>query len=242
MTQRQITEPTINEYGAEVHPAFGHITANRVSYGGGNTAGAVLFQSDIRHRQTVRITISGATRRRDNNHDYVHDNGKPLMEVEMSEAQWASFVSSMNTSGVPCTVRRTETDWAIPELAYDPRLAHSMGEVKGAAVKAFGGIREAMQAYQEAIDQKLGAKEIKERLRTLNSRIENSGANMHFAAKTLVEHTENVVQKARADIEAMVLAKATELGLDPAQAKGLLELPVLEGEVQAIEADNEVQA
>jgi hypothetical protein len=239
MTQRQITEPTINEYGAEVHPAFGHITANRVSYG---PQGAVLFQSDIKHGQTVRVTISGATRRRDNNHDYVHDNGKALVEVEMSEAQWASFVSSMNTSGVPCTIRRTETDWAIPELSYDPRLAHSMGEVKGAAVKAFGGIREARDAYEEAIARKAGAKEIKELRRNLHYAIENSGANMHFAAKVLVEHTENVVQKARADLEAMVLAKATELGLTAAQAQGLLELPVLEGEVQAIEADNEVQA
>lgn len=40
--------------------------------------------------------------------------------------------------------------------------------------------------------------------------------NVAFAARSLNEHAENVVQRARADIEAMVLSKATQLGLDPA--------------------------
>jgi hypothetical protein len=40
-------------------------------------------------------------------------------------------------------------------------------------------------------------------------------ANMTFAAKSLSEHAENVVQRARADVEAMVLAKAAQLGLEP---------------------------
>jgi hypothetical protein len=235
MTQRETSPPTIDQHGSEVHPAFGMIQANRVTYGGG---GAVLFQSDIRHGQTVRITVSGATRRRDLNHDYVHDNARPVMEVEMSEAQWASFVSSMNTSGVPCTIRRTETDWQIPELPYDPRLAHSMGEVKNAAAKVFGEIREARDAYEKTLADKAPAKERNEALRKLHFLIENSAPNMHYAAKVLVEHTENVVQKARADIEAMVMAEAQRLGLEAGQAKGLLELPVLAGEtVDTVDAE-----
>jgi hypothetical protein len=230
MTQRPIEEPTIDPHGAEVHPAFGMISASRVSHGGGPGAGAVLFQSDIKHGNTIRITVNRATRSRDLNHDWVHPSNRDLIEVEMSEAQWASFVSSMNTSGVPCTVRRTETDWRIPELPYQPRLAESMGEVKNAAVQAFGGIREAMAAYEKAIEDKAGAKIIKEKLRNLHSAIENSGANMHFAAKSLVEHTENVVQRARADIEAMVAQEVERRGLEAGQTP-VLELPVLAGEV-----------
>lgn len=233
MTQRHIEPPTHDKYGNEVHPAFGMISAGRVSIGGGPGSGSVLFQSDIKHGHTVRITISRATRKRDLNHDWVH-SGQELIEVELSEAQWASFVSSMNTSGVPCTLRRTENDVFVPGLEYQPRLAESMGEVKDAAVKAFGGIREAMQAYEKAIEEKAGAKTIKEARRKLHYAIEHSGANMHFAAKSLVEHTENVVQKARADIEAMVFQEAARLGLEPGQAP-LLELPVLAGEV--IDAD-----
>lgn len=154
----------------------------------------------------------------------------------MSEAQWASFVSSMNTTGVPCTLRRTENDWRVPELPYQPRLAESMGEVKDAAVKAFGPIREAMAAYEKALEDKAPAKVRNAALRNLHFKIENSGGNMHFAAKMLVEHTENVVQKARADIEAMVLAEAMRLGLEAGQAP-MLELPVLAGEGEIIDAE-----
>jgi selenocysteine lyase/cysteine desulfurase len=108
-----------------------------------------------------------------------------------------------------------------------------MGEVKDAAVRTFAKIREARDAYEQALADKAPAKERAEKLRALHYAIENSGANMHYAAKVLVEHTENVVQKARADIEAMVAAEATRLGLTSDQAQGLLELPVLEGEVTA---------
>jgi hypothetical protein len=230
MTQRPIEEPTINQHGDEVHPAFGMISASRVSIGGGPGAGAVLFQSDIKHGNTIRIQVSRASRKRDLNHDWVHADNRDLIEVELSEAQWASFVSSMNTSGVPCTIRRTETDWQIPQLPYQPRLAESMGEVKDAAVQAFGGIRKAMAEYEKAIEDKAGAKIIKEKLRILHFAVENSGANMHYAAKTLVEHTENVVQRARADIEAMVNQVVEQRGLTAGETP-VLELPVLAGEV-----------
>jgi hypothetical protein len=38
---------------------------------------------------------------------------------------------------------------------------------------------------------------------------------MEFAAQSLSEHAENVVQRARADIEAVVMVKAQQLGLNP---------------------------
>jgi hypothetical protein len=232
MTQREDAPTSTNKYGDEIHPAFGMISAGRMS----STPGAVLFQSDIRHGNTVRITISRATRKRDLNHDWVHP-GQELIEVEMSEAQWASFVSSMNTTGVPCTLRRTEEEVFVPGLEYAPRLAESMREVKQAAAKAFGAIREARDAYEQALAEKAPAKERNEKLRALHYAIENSGPNLTFAAKTLVEHTENTVQKARADIEAMVMQEATRLGLEPGLAKGLLELPAMpEDDAPALEA------
>lgn len=231
MSQREIIEPTVTEHGDETHPAFGQITASRGTYGG-KDAGAVLFDSDIRHGQTVTITVTEAKRRRSNNHDYVLGGIKPLIVVEMSEAQWASFVSSMNTSGVPCTVRQTQTDWQIPGLPYAPRLAQSMTEVREAAARSFAEIVEAMDAL-DALDSKAPAKARKEALQTLRARINNAQPNVDFAATSLNKHTENVVQKARADIEAMVQAEATRLQLNAAQTREVLALPAMPGEEQA---------
>lgn len=204
--------PTLDEHGSEVHPAFGAIRAARIS----SNPGAVLFDSEITHSHTVRVTVSGMSRGRDLNHDWLHADSKPLLEVEMSEAQWASFVSSMNTSAVPCTIRAKETDWNVPGLEFAPRLAVSAKETREAATRAFSQIKAAMAALEEAQESKAGAKVIREKMRTLHYAIENAPANVEFASESLTKHTENVVQKARVDIEAMVVTHAKQIGIDPA--------------------------
>lgn len=208
------TPPTANEYGDEVHPAFGYITAHRIS----STPGSVLFDSEIRHTQFVRVTLGRMSRKRDLRHDWLHPSGGlPLVEVDMSEAQWASFVSSVNTSAVPCTLRVTENQHDIPGLEFAPRLALSAKEAKDAAREAFEEIKEAFDAL-EALDSRAGVKARKEAMRTLRARIQNAVPNVDFATSSLSKHTENVVQKARADIEAMVVTHAVQMGFDPNQA------------------------
>jgi hypothetical protein len=188
------------------------IGASRVSTGG---KGAVLFDSEIRHQHYVTIRISTASRQRDLNRDWLHPE-KEFVEVAMSEAQWASFVSSMNVgSGVPCTIQRRENDWMVPGFPYAPRMEQSMDEVREAAHRAISKVKRAFADYKE--------KKNVGNLRNLEAAIDNAPANMEFAAESLAEHAENVVQKARADIEAMVVAKAQQLGVEPGEL-GLREL------------------
>ena len=210
---REIATPTIDEHEDEVHPAFGMIGASR---GSTSRPGATLFDSDIQHAHTVTIRLATGSRKRDLNHDWIHRK-EEFVEVEMSEAQWASFVSSMNSgTGVPCTIRRRERDWDIPGLPYEPRLAESMEEVRAAGDKALAEIRAAFEVAQE--------KPTKANMRTLQAMIENATPNMEFAARSLSEHAENVVQKSRADLEAMVSAKAQQLGLTAADLGGALQI------------------
>ncbi len=201
--RRQVVAPHETERGYESHPAWVLIGASRVS----GTPGAVLFDSDIRHNHYVSVKIEEAERKRDLNHDYIHGR-KRIIEIDMSEAQWASFVSSMNTTGVPATLRAREDDYLIPEMPYAPRLQVSMDEVHGAAEKAQAKVEEAFAAYKE---HKTAAN-----LRALEIAVGHITPNMDFVAKSLGEHAENVVTKARADIEAYVVSKANQLGLDPA--------------------------
>lgn len=221
--------PTRNEYGDDVHPAFGSITANRIFYG---PPGAVLFDSDTRHGHTVRITLTRATRKRDLNRDRIDRGVQVLSEVEMSEAQWASFVSSMNTSGVPCTIRATESDSLVPDLPHDPRLAQSMEEVKTAAATTFGLVQAAMAAHDE-LPKTATAKEKRAAIDAIRNAVRQAQANLAFTAESMNKYAEDVVQRARADVEAMVLQKAGQLGLTPGQAHGLVELPLLDGETPA---------
>lgn len=186
----------------ESHPAFAVIGAHRVS--GGDT---VLFDSDIKHSHKIVVTVSRATRQRDLHRDWIHGENTSLIEVEMSEAQWASFVSSMNTTGVPCTLRRTETNANVPGLIYEPRLKESLDEVRGNARKMRDRLDDLLKAVEE--------KPTKANVKNLRHALDGIEPSMTFAAKSLEEHAENVVQKARNDIEAMVTNRAVALGLDP---------------------------
>lgn len=201
MAQRKLSEPTVDKYGQDVHPAWGMISAHRGQYG---PAGAVLFDSDIRHGETITVRLHRASRKREVSRDWIHPYDE-IVEVEMSLAQWASFVSSMNTQGVPCTIRRTETEVFVDQAPYAPRLAESMADVHEAAMRTYDSVKAAFEKVRE--------KPTKANIRDLEIALRNAVPNVDYSAKTLTEHAENVVQRARADVEAMVTTRAAQLGI-----------------------------
>ncbi len=199
---REVAKIGHNEFGDEEHPAFGMIGASRVS------GHAVLFDSDVEHQHFVILRIGRATRKRDLHRDWIHSgNRADIVEVAMSEAQWASMISSMNTSGVPCTIRRTEKDGDVPGLDFESRLDLTHKEVAARTQEALAEVLEAFEAVKE--------KPTKANIRQLEIRMGNLPANMRFAATSLTEHAETVVQKTRADVEAFVINKARQVGLNP---------------------------
>lgn len=198
----------------EDHPAFGMIGAYRTSI---SPPGSSLFDSDVRHQHTVVVKLSHAARSRDLHRDWIHGR-EEIVEIEMSEAQWASFVSSINTSGVPCTLRRLQGE-QIEQLPFAPRLEASMRETREAAHRAFDAIVEALDAYEATL--KGPAQPRRDALGTLRAKIKNAMPNVDFAGKSLAEHAENVVQKARADVEAMIAAHAAQLGIEAPEASHL---------------------
>lgn len=199
---RVIQPIEIDEQGSETHPAFGMISAVRTM----SSHGATLFDSEIKHRQYITVKIQTATRRRDLNHDWIHSE-RNVVEINLSEAQWAAFVSSMNSSGVPCTLGRVGNEMDRPEMPYEPRLQQSFDYAHEAAAGMFDRAKAALDAVEE--------KPTKANIRALRTILDNSAPNVDYATKTVAEHVENTVVKARADIEAMVAQHADHLALEP---------------------------
>jgi hypothetical protein len=86
------------------HPSYGMIAFNR-SMGGRPTR---LFGSPLEeHYGTVRVVIGTGTRIHESNMDRYHGSLRgEHIEVEMSAAQFAEVLTSMNQgSGIPCTIR-----------------------------------------------------------------------------------------------------------------------------------------
>lgn len=214
---KQREDYTTDGNGDERHPAFGVISLHRIS----STPGAVLFQSDVRHPEYLRIAVHEATRKRDLHHDWVHPE-RMVCEISLSMAQFASFVASTGQgSGVPCTIEWTTTGTQEPGdrpgLLPAPRLSLTHDELRVAADKAFEHIKEANEALQEAMAAKppVSAAERKHLLAVLNSAVANATANVEFAAKSLDKHAEAVVEKSRSDIETMVRQMAERAGMEP---------------------------
>lgn len=208
------TDPVTDEQGDEKHPAFGLIGVHRISA----TPGEVLFQSDLRHHEYIRLEIHEATRNRDLTHDWVLP-GRLVCEVSMSMSQFASFVASGGTTGVPCTLEFTGSGKYVPGerpgLNPAPRLALTHEEVRAAATEAYGRIQNALKAYEVTLADsgKGSAATRRAALNGLRSTIANAAPNVAYAARMLDEHAEAVVEQSRADIEAMAQRTAERLGI-----------------------------
>lgn len=164
-----------------------------------------LFQSDLRHNETIALTISTAERNRDLHTDWTHPR-ETLVEIEMSLAQWGSLISSMGIgSGVPVTIRHTEKHPNTPGLPYQPRIAESVAETRGAVNRLLARARETLDALGEAITEKQGVRAIRDALRDHDTTLRNAENNAEFAVKTLTEAAEKVTAQARADIEAQII-------------------------------------
>lgn len=219
-TARSIQAVAKNDKGDDTHPAFG--MAGVVRREGTPRS---LFQSDLKHSSTIVMFVHTATRARDLNRDWVHPC-KEIMEIEMSEVQWGAFVSSMGKgSGVPVTLRRTETQTFIPQLPYEPRTAENRREVDEVVTRLFAGVKEALDELNVLEDNKAGVKARREARQKLQAAFTNAGSNARFAVDSLTKAAESVVNQAKADIETHVLRAAQRMGIEPPVTFSTLELP-----------------
>jgi hypothetical protein len=81
------------------HPSFGMVSFSRC-YGTNRR----LFQSHVKNMTTVRLRIKQASVKHSLHQDHTYGE-ESLIEVELSPAQFAELLTSMNVGdGVPCTI------------------------------------------------------------------------------------------------------------------------------------------
>jgi hypothetical protein len=203
----------------EEHPAFGVVAVTR-----GHGTPRALFQSDLTHSETITLSIHRAERGRSLMHDWVHPR-KELIEVEMSLAQWGAVVSSIGIgSGVPVTIRRTESEVYVDDLPYEPRIATVVDEAKASVGKLVERIRDKYSAVREAFDDKQGIKAQRQALDSLGYAISGVESNAEFAVQSVTRAAEQVTSQAKSDIEAHILSAAQITGLTaPVQVPELMQ-------------------
>jgi hypothetical protein len=186
------------------HPAYAQISASNVS------GGAYLYGSDFKHHNYVTIRIKRSEMNRSLSNDWPFAR-EELIEVAVSESQWATFVSSMNRGeGVQCTLQHLQGK-VIPQIpAIEGKVAMFRAEGSEAADEAVRAIRE---MSQEIRDSKLSQKQKDQWLSKLSLIEGRTTGNLKFVASQFGEHMEAVVQKAKTEISAFAHNMIVRTGL-----------------------------
>jgi len=181
-----------SERTVSTHPAFGQISASRVN---GRTN---LFGSDFTHDGFITITIKTSELNRDLSRDWHHER-EQLIQLSLSEAQWATFVSSLNNgSGVPCTLEWIAGKGRLPSLPNPESRADQFGKE---FQKDFDQALEALDDLETAL---LASGLSKKKIDDLVGRARKAKAKINSSAPFVVDqfgaHMETQTERAKVEI------------------------------------------
>lgn len=187
------------------NPAYGFIRMSRVS--GGSRR---LFMSPLRHENRISIIIGEAEHARSLNTD-THYAGRQIIEVQMSEAQFAQFITNaMNHSGAPCTITRNNGQM-VPPLEDDQlKSDRYYKEAQKMAEDAIKAVAEARQKIGE-IAATLPKKKQDEIMGRLNALEMTLSDRMPWIVQMHHEHMDKVANLAKIEIEAYLSHAQTQL-------------------------------
>ena len=205
-------EPTVVENktpmgGVEYsHPAYGDISASRV------TGHMNLYGSEFHHHGFITIRISHAKFTRSLSRDW-HFKGDDIVEVALSEAQWAHFVSSMNHGGTQCTINALGRGTGyVPRLPDPPsRQDQFNSELK----KTMERSQDILNALIEKIRaMKISEKAKTELIRGINMAQSGISNNAEFVAESFSEHMEETTERAKCEVNAYIQGQIRLAGME----------------------------
>lgn len=190
------------------HPAFGQISLSRSSGGSG-----ALYGSDFDHHHRITLRVSTSTVRHRSGTDWYHGSHfADILELDMSEAQFATFITSANMGeGSPCTLRSIQNR-AIPDL---PRPRSRTDQFGAEMIKIVQESLDRLQGITDKIDEmnlpKTKAAALKHEVRVAHDLLKS---NTPYIAGRFDEHMEVTVEKAKMEVQGFMAGMAQAAGLD----------------------------
>lgn len=187
------------------HPAFGQVMLNRVS---GRT---VLYGTDFEHDHWIALRIKRSELNRHLAHDWMHERDE-IIEVALSEAQWARLVSSVGVgAGVPCTIKSIYGSQRST-IPLRQQKSETESELRELLRNAEAHVLEAMDSVQDELSGLSKAK--KDKIMHHLSRLQRElSDHIPFVKRSFDRHMEEVVEEARMEVNAYATATARLAGI-----------------------------
>jgi len=204
------------------HPAFGLASFSRVN--GGTTR---LFGSELKSGSFIRFELYQAASHWLLHAERYHTEGVPIVQVELTAAQFAEMITTLNVgSGVPCTIRIANQK-LIPNFKDEASTQELIKEDLRADTAE---IEQLMGKLQAELKQVLaetpnlsGAK--KERLVRIVARIQQQlTSNMPFTLDQYHRAVDKTAKAAKAEVDSFITQAAITHGI-PALSQMLQPLP-----------------
>jgi len=204
------------------HDAFGMVGLSIVTGGS-----EVLFGSDLKHGQHIRLSIKRATQQRNLSRDW-YLAGDELIEVCLSQHQFAELITSPNRGeGVPCTILRApEKNTKIVSvpgiLPLETKAEIMRNEIKESAHEQMQKISGSLEKLEKLIEEGgVGKKALKQAIFNLKCDVENTQSNMAFVVEQSEKALKKAVTSAKIDVEAYINSAIHKLGIEAANNIGL---------------------
>ena len=194
------------------HPSFGMLSFNRTHGGHSN-----LFGSSIQHNDTIHMVLKeGVVIRGLNDDRYVGED--EILEVEMSQSQFAELITSMNVgTGIPCTIKYLRGKGRINEADFINKRQQITNEFKESMNERMSDAKEFYDEVKELFTTKKsigkGDREmILRRLANVTQCIESSSKFIFDQFQNQIDKT---ITEAKGEIEAFAQNKICLLYTSP---------------------------
>jgi hypothetical protein len=200
-----------NDLHVAKHPSYGLIGLSRRS----SSHGVPLFGSSIQNTQTITLQIKRAEHSRNYGGDHYFGQ-ENLIEVELSQTQFAEMITTMNVGdGVPCTIRYINIE-RYPDPPFQSKMDIFHGEFKKVMHNYSVDIKKVAEEAIEILKNKpsIGKADREKILQGVESLLSKISSGIPFMTTQFEESMEKSVTEAKAHIEAFVENKIRTTGLE----------------------------
>jgi hypothetical protein len=186
------------------HPSFGMLSFNRTHGGHSN-----LFGSSIQHNDTIHMVLrEGVVTRGLNDDWYVGED--EILEVEMSQSQFAELITSMNVgTGTPCTIKYLRGKGRINEADFINKRQQITNEFKECMNERMSDAKEFYDEVKELFTTKKSIGKCDREM--ILRRLANVTQGMESSSKFIFDQFQNQIDKtiteAKGEIEAFAQNK-----------------------------------
>ena len=205
----------LEDDGWERHPSFGLVSISRVQ-----STGRRLFESPFQHQHFITLSIKRARRQRTDLHTNHVMPEEEIVEVSMSEVQFASAITSLNMGvGTPCTISHLDS-----KTVREPDADQTKQTFEKEGEEHFAELLKMAQELEKLTN--LKASEVKapqrERMSFLALKLQQGlSCNREFFHEQFQETMDKVVSAAKAEIQAHVAHVVRSAGLKAIAEKDL---------------------